>query len=104
MKTKKKRNSLLTLLLSCTLYSSLILTAPQYVECKEPNADEFLDLRTIPNDPVDSKDILTPPPLVLPFYDSIAQVHTFQFCYLRERGLYLQPFTSELVLSVTLRC
>ncbi len=104
MKTKKTRNSFLVLLLFCASCSSLIVTAPEYVECEELNADEFLDLRAIPNNPVDSKNILTPPPLAPPFYDSIAQVHTFQFCYLREWGLYLQPFTSGLVLSVTLRC
>ncbi len=103
MKTKKTRNSFLTLLLICSLYSSLIFTAPQYVECEELNADEFLDLRAIPNNPVDSKNMLALPQLVPPFYDSIAQ-HTFQFCYLKGWGLYLQPFTSELVLSVTLRC
>jgi hypothetical protein len=96
----KHKFFLKTILLSI-LYSALIFaTAPQYIECEGFFPDERLDLFGIPQKTVDSSTILkNHPPVFCNFYSKTHSIQNHQ-----SEDIYLQLFTSELVLSVTLRC
>ena len=95
MKTK-----LLTVLLLLSIFSSLGFTAPAYVDCKNPELDEWLDLFGITQSITPLKVILKTQPAS--FSDLIAGGNIFQRHY--PRNLSLQSFISAPVLSVPLRC
>ena len=84
------------------LLSSLGLTTPLYVECEDSYPDEYLDLFGIPNISGDVKTIHTASPTAFPFSELIPDGHIFQRQY--PETLHSQPFPSELVLPVSLRC
>jgi hypothetical protein len=80
----------------------LIFAPPEYVECENLYPDEFLDLFGISENSVASSAILKLHPSVFSFSDFHPKARTFQRHHSGE--LYSQPFASELVLSVPLRC
>jgi hypothetical protein len=84
------------------LLSPLGLTTLLYVECQDLYPDEWLDLFGIPNISGNVKTILTAGPTAFPFSDLIPDGHIFQRQY--PETLHSQPFPSELVLPVSLRC
>lgn len=98
----KTRNRLSIVFLLFILYSSLSFSTPLFVECQDVYPDEGLDLFGIPCNSLDFTNTLTASRIASSFSDFIPNGHTIQRYY--SGVFYLQPFTSELVLSVTLRC
>jgi len=85
------------------LYSSLIFsTAPQYVECEDFFPDEVLDLFAITQNNLPSSNILKHHLSVFWFFNFCGETHSIQ--RYQSQNLYSQPFTPELIFSVTLRC
>ena len=79
---------------------SLFFTGPQYVEYEDIYPDELLDLFGIPQGSVASSTILKNHQPV--FYNSCPETHSIQ--HRQSLNFYLQPFASDLVFSVSLRC
>ncbi len=94
-----KRNFLSTLLF-LSLFFSLGFISPGYVDCRDPEPDEWSDLFGKPNSPTTLKVILETQSAS--WSGSIPGSNTFQV----HRLLHfpLQPFISVPILSGTLRC
>jgi hypothetical protein len=84
------------------LYSFLVFSIPEGVECSETYPDELLDLLGIPTKSAASSTILKHPLPACFFSNFSPQTHSMQRH--QTENLRLQPFTSELILSATLRC
>jgi hypothetical protein len=98
----KKRMSFLKVLTFLSLFSSLILSGPLYVECQDFYPDEALDFFGTLEESGGSLTI--PKYHASAYYPSnfLAKTHSTQ--YHSSWNVYLQPFTSEPILSVPLRC
>ena len=94
------KKKFLGVLLLLSLFSSLSFTAPAYVDCQDPEPDEWLDFLGI----IQSATVLLIIPKTQPaaFSGLIPDGQIFQRCY--SRDLSLQIFISEPILSVPLRC
>ena len=97
----KRRKKVFRLFLVFFLYSSLSFSVPFYVECENIFPDEWLDLFGIPFVSRISVDFRTTPTLRL-VGSSFSAVIPNRPHY--SRGFWFRPLTSDLVLSVTLRC
>ena len=94
------KEKFLRVLLLLSLFSSLGFTAPLYVGCEDVFPDEWLDLLGLIQSPTALKVILTSQPPA--FLDLILYARTFSH---HPSGIFfLQPFASQPVLSVILRC
>ena len=91
-----------TLFLSFILFAFLSFTPPLYVECENLCPDEILDLVGIPENSGGPLTILKYHPSVCCFSNLFPKAHSAR-CH-ESGNLYSEPFTSELVLSITLRC
>ncbi len=98
----RTKSSCLTKLLTYILFSSLAFTVPQYVDCEDLYPDDVLDLFGISQNSGGSLTILKYHPSVCCFSNLLPKTHSFQ--WYESGNHYLERFTSELVLSVTLRC
>ena len=94
------KKKFLRALLLLSLFSSLGFTAPVYVDCQDPEPDEWLDIFGMPQSiTVLEVTLTTQPPT---FFALVSDSHISQW---RHAGtLSLQPFASEMALSVALRC
>ena len=95
-----KHKHFLKALFLFVLYSALVFTVPQYVECNNSDSDELLDLFGIIKKPVGSSTILKV--LLAEFHNLNPKTYSIQD--LRSENLYLQRFTSQLASSVIIRC
>ncbi len=84
------------------LYSPLILTAPEYVECETLYPDEFLDLFGIPENSITSAAIYKLYPSVSSLPELQPRTHTIQHHLSWDPYPSLIP--SELFWSPPLRC
>ncbi len=91
---------LLKVLMLLSLFSLLGFTAPAYVDCEEPEPDELLDLFAISESITPLKAIPETQPAafsgLIPGSYIFPRRHSWDLCF--------QPFISEPVLSVPLRC
>jgi hypothetical protein len=99
---KKARSVLLRPSLFLILFSLLSFIAPPYLECQDLYSDNWSDFFVITDDSVHIATILTRHLAASSFSDFTPNGHTFKAHNSGE--LCLQPFTSKLVFSVTLRC
>ena len=84
------------------LYSSLMLTVPQYVECQDLYPDEVLDFLGICQNPLSLPNILRKLPSLRFFSDLCATPYSY---HEHQSESFLSQFpVSELLLSVALRC
>jgi hypothetical protein len=93
---------LLTLLIFASLFSSLILTSPEYVQCQHSIPDEFLDLSGIPkNSPITLTGSTFHSSRLFPV-NSLPKIYPLQF-YSAEISYNLASML-EIVSTITLRC
>ncbi len=83
----KQTHCLTKLLLICSIFGSLVLTAPDYVDCRDPIPDEFLDLALATQDSI------------LPVFDPNRNTYPFYF-----RSLRTFHFQRADLLTNSLRC
>ncbi len=94
----KRKSRFYAALILVAIFSALFFTAPQYVKCKELCPDQLLDLFGIANNPPDSESPVSPGSILPVMLNSILTVGSIELS-----EWLLQPFPSELVLTVTLR-
>jgi hypothetical protein len=101
-----KKNSFFRVLACSVLFSFLFVAAPEYYdECEDLedlDSGVCLDLFAIPQDSAASATIRKDSPSICFFSNFCSTTHLIQ--YYQSPNIYSQPFTSELILSVTLRC
>jgi len=99
----KRRNKIVfTLTLIVPLYSCLTFATAQWTGCRVSSPDDWCDLFGMPSNSADSSRIFEPGQSVFPFSDFTPQFHIFE-CY-PSVEYYPEPFSSELLLSVAIRC
>jgi hypothetical protein len=88
--------------LSFLLLPFLFFAAPEYFECKDLDPDEGLDHFVILQDSVASATLREGRPSICRISNFFSKTDSIQ--YHQSWDIYPEPFTSELILSVTLRC
>jgi len=84
------------------LFPFLFLAAPEYDECKDLDPADWLDLFAIPQQSEASATIQKGSPSICFFSNFCSKTDSMQ--YHQSWNIFSQPYTSELILSVTLRC
>ena len=99
---KNTKNSFFRAFVFLVLFSSLFFAGPEYVGCEDLDSDNWLDLFVIPQNSEVSAIIRKDLPLIRIFSNLYSKTHSIPCC--PSGNLRPQPFTSELVPSVSLRC
>ncbi len=98
----KRKNSLFGVLSFFLLFPSLFFAGPEYVECEDLDDDDSLNLFGIPQNSVASGIIRRDLPSIRIFSDFCFKTHATP--YHPSWSIYSEPFISEPILLVTLRC
>ncbi len=98
-----KKNGLLRVLACFVLFPFLfVAAAADYDECEDSDPGVCLDLFAIPQESAASATLQKDSPSICFFSNPGSNAHLIQ--YHQSWNIYSQRFTSELILSVALRC
>ena len=98
-----KKSSLFRVLACFVLFPLLLIAAPEcYDECEDLDLAVCLDSFAIPEESAASVTTHKDSPSICFFSNFCSTTHLIQ--YYQSPNIYSQPFTAELILSVTLRC
>jgi len=97
-----KKNSLFRVLAYFVIFPFLFAAAPDYDEYEDLDPDVSLGLFALPQDSEDSETTDKDSTSICFFSNFSSKTHPIR--YHQSWNTYSQPFTSELILSVSLRC
>jgi hypothetical protein len=97
-----KKNSLFRVLACFVLFPFLFAAAPEYDECEDLGSDVSLGLFALPQDSEDSPTIDKDSAASCFFSNFCSKTHPIR--YHQSWNTDSQRFSSEVILSVTLRC